>query len=103
MARLVFIRRQSGEKYEIEAACGQTLTEAAAAHNIQGVIGECGGVCACGTCHVYLEEAIQKNLPPAAIMEEDMLSFMDKRRPASRLACQITVSEAMDGMTIIVP
>lgn len=103
MVKLIFIRLPDGERYEIDADCGQSLMEAAVNSGIPRIIGECGGACSCGTCHIYIDKAWREKLPPAAIMEEDMLAFIDKVKPVSRLACQISLSEEMDGMAVYLP
>jgi len=103
MVKLIFIHLPDGKKYEIHAKSGQSVMEAAIANRIPRIIGECGGACACGTCHVYIEKAAQKNLPAAAAMEEDILAFIDKAKPTSRLACQIDLTENMQELTLYLP
>jgi len=103
MVQITFISRAGGRSYKINAAPGQSLMEAAVAHKIPGIIGECGGVCACATCHVYLDEAAQKLVSPMGMIEEDMLSLIGKVTPDSRLACQIPITEQLDGIKIYIP
>ena len=64
---------------------------------------ECGGACACATCHVYVDEAYMEVVGGPEPMEEDMLDFAYDVRPTSRLSCQIRVSEDLDGLTVTVP
>lgn len=103
MLAIHFIRKRDGKRYDARALPGQSLMEAALAHNIPGILGECGGVCACGTCHIYLDETAAKSVPPMNMHEEDMLSLLDKAQAFSRLACQIILTEEMDGMCVYLP
>jgi len=80
-----------------------TVMETAKKHLIEGIEAECGGACACATCHVYVEEAWREAVGPPSEMEEDMLDFAFDVRPSSRLSCQIKVTEALDGLVVRVP
>jgi len=77
--------------------------ETARRNNIVGVLAQCGGACACATCHVYVAPEWWKRLPVADEMEAAMLENVWEPRPTSRLSCQITVSDAMDGLWVTVP
>jgi 2Fe-2S ferredoxin len=70
---------------------------------VPGIEAECGGACACATCHVYVDEAWSGAVGKAGPMEEDMLDFAYDIRPNSRLSCQIKVSDALDGLVVRVP
>jgi 2Fe-2S ferredoxin len=71
---------------------------------VDGIIGECGGSCACATCHCYVDEAMMAALPPASASELDMLeNAAAERRPNSRLACQIKSAPALEGGTVTLP
>jgi len=77
---------------------------AAIDHNIPGIMAECGGACACGTCHVYIDPADLSRLPAPQPMELEILSAVAAdRRPESRLSCQIALSDALDELTVHVP
>ena len=77
--------------------------EAAKLSLVPGIEAECGGACACATCHVYVDsEWVEKTGQPSA-MEEDMLDFAFDVREDSRLSCQIKVSEDLDGLVVRVP
>ncbi|MEM6480066.1 MAG: 2Fe-2S iron-sulfur cluster-binding protein [Pseudomonadota bacterium] len=103
MARIVYIA-PGGASYEIEVPAGRTLMEGARAGNVPGIEGDCGGACACSTCHVYVAGDWAARLPPLQESEEDMLDFAYAPKPGrSRLTCQITVTEDMDGLLIEVP
>ena len=102
MATVVFIE-QNGTKHVVEAAAGQSLMEAARDNSIPGIIADCGGACACATCHVYVrEEWISRAGAPGG-MESDMLEAAEGVRDTSRLACQIHVTEELDGLIVEVP
>jgi len=93
-----------GDAYLIDVPVGQSAMQAALANGISGIVAECGGSCACATCHVYIDEAFLNDVPPPLEHEEDMLGFTAaERQPGSRLSCQIVVTEAMDGMILRVP
>ena len=82
----------SGTTRTVEAEVGSTVMEAAIRNNIPGIEAECGGACACATCHVYVDEAWRAKTGEPSPMEEDMLDFGYDVRPNSRLSCQIKVS-----------
>jgi 2Fe-2S ferredoxin len=102
MTKIIYIDAQ-GEKYEVEAENGSTVMENAIRNGVPGIEAECGGACACATCHVYVDEAFTAIVGPPAPMEEDMLDFGYDVRPNSRLSCQIRVSDEIDGLTVTVP
>lgn len=93
----------SGELTTVETNVGNTVMEAAVANNIQGIDAECGGACACATCHVYVDEAWRPMTGEAKDIEADMLDFAVDPQEASRLACQIVLSETMEGATFVIP
>ena len=74
--------------------------EAAIDNNVNGIVADCGGACACATCHVYISEAWLDKLPPLEDMEDAMLDAALDRRPTSRLSCQIKVTESLDGIEL---
>src|SRR4029077_1086274 len=87
----------SGAGRTVEAELGSTVMETAIRNNIPGIEAECGGACACATCHVYVDEAWREKVGGPSPMEEDMLDFGYDVRPSSRLSCQIKVTEDLDG------
>jgi ferredoxin, 2Fe-2S len=102
MAKVTYIGAD-GSRYEVEAENGSTVMENAIRNGVPGIEAECGGACACATCHVYVdEEWFQKTGGPSP-MEEDMLDFAYELKPNSRLSCQITVSDELDGLVVTVP
>ncbi len=101
MATITFINR-AGESRSIEADTGLTLMEVAVDNGISDVVAECGGACACATCHVYVDSDWISKLPAMDGMEDAMLDAALDRQPGSRLSCQIEVTEALDGLTVTV-
>ncbi|MEA2954290.1 MAG: ferredoxin, 2Fe-2S [Alphaproteobacteria bacterium] len=93
----------SGISRTAEADVGATVMETAVKNSIPGIEAECGGACACSTCHVYVDEAWRERTGEPAPMEEDMLDFAFDVRPNSRLSCQIKVTEALDGLVVTTP
>ena len=102
MAKITFIQ-PDGTSQTVAAEAGLTVMEAARQNNIAGIEAECGGACACATCHVYVDEAWKDKVGAPAAMEEDMLDFAFDVRPESRLSCQIKISDALDGLVVRVP
>ena len=87
----------------VEAEIGATVMETAIRNVVPGIEAECGGACACATCHVYVDESWQAKTGEASPMEQDMLDFGYDVRPNSRLSCQIKVTDALDGLTVRIP
>lgn len=102
MAKIKFIQPDGTEKV-VEAQPGVTVMEAAKVNQIAGIEAECGGACACATCHVYVDDAWREKVGKPAAMEEDMLDFAFDVRDTSRLSCQIKVTAALDGLVLRVP
>jgi len=102
LVKITYIEPSGAEK-TIEARVHHTVMETAIKHNIVGIDADCGGACACATCHVYVDEAWLGVTGKAAVMEESMLDFAQDQRPNSRLSCQIVITEAMDGLKVTIP
>jgi ferredoxin, 2Fe-2S len=102
MPRITFIE-PGGFRREIDAPVGITLMEAARQNGVQGILALCGGACACGTCHVYIDTAWQAKLEQREDMEEGMLECAWEPRDNSRLSCQIHVTPGLDGLVVTVP
>lgn len=92
-----------GTENTIEASAGDSLMQNVVDNGVAGIDGDCGGSCACGTCHCFVDEQWRAAAGEADFMEESMLGMRPDREANSRLACQITVSDAMDGMVIRLP
>ncbi|MGZ3306824.1 MAG: 2Fe-2S iron-sulfur cluster-binding protein [Asticcacaulis sp.] len=93
----------NGAEHTLEGTNGQSVMEGAVKNNIPGIDADCGGACACATCHVYVDEAWTDKTGKASVMEESMLDFAQDLRPNSRLSCQISVSDALDGLIVHMP
>ena len=102
MPKIVFIE-PGGARREITAPVGITLMEAARQQGVQGVVAQCGGACACATCHVYIDPAWVSRLEPPEEMEEGMLETAWEPRANSRLSCQIHITANLDGLQVTVP
>jgi ferredoxin, 2Fe-2S len=102
MAKITFIQ-PDGKQQTVTAEAGMTVMEAAKRDVIGGIEAECGGACACATCHVYVDAGWTAKAGKPAAMEEDMLDFAFDVRPESRLCCQIKVTDALDGLIVRVP
>lgn len=102
MAKITFIQPDETSQV-VEATPGVTVMEAAKLQQIAGIEAECGGACACATCHVYIDVAWREKTGAPAEMEEDMLDFAFDVREESRLSCQITITEELDGLVVRVP
>jgi len=102
MAKITFIQ-PDGKQQVVQADKGLTVMEAAKKALVPGIEAECGGACACATCHVYVDAAWTEKVGKANEMEADMLDFAFDVRDESRLSCQIKVSDALDGLVLRVP
>ena len=102
MAKITYID-PTGTARAIDAEAGSTVMETAIKNDVPGIEAECGGACACATCHVYVDEQWTEVVGPPEAMEEDMLDFAFDVRPTSRLSCQIRMKAAYDGLTVHVP
>jgi 2Fe-2S ferredoxin len=92
-----------GTARTVEAEVGATVMEAAIRNDIPGIVAECGGACACATCHVHVAEQWKDVVGEPSPMEEDMLDFAFDVRPTSRLSCQIRVVPELDGLVVHTP
>jgi 2Fe-2S ferredoxin len=103
MANITYIE-SNGQTTTINLNDGWSLMQGATANGIDGIVGECGGSCACATCHCYVDEARLGDLLPASEGELDMLeNVAAERKPNSRLACQIKATAALEGLIIRLP
>ena len=102
MVKITFIDAQ-GAARSVEGEVGSTVMETAIKNGVPGIEAECGGACACSTCHVYIDEAWQAQVGEPSPMEVDMLDFAYGVKPNSRLSCQIKVTEELDGLTVHTP
>ncbi len=99
MPKIIFIT-PGGERHEVEAENGYTVMEAAINNNIEGIVAECGGACACATCHSYISEEWINRLPEMDDMEDSMLDAAYDRKDTSRLTCQLEIKDDWDGLVV---
>lgn len=102
MVAITFIEFD-GTAHCVDGPEGATAMETAVRNGISGIVAECGGACACATCHVYVDEAWVERVGEPSEMEEGMLDFATDVRPNSRLSCQIKLSAALDGLVLRIP
>jgi 2Fe-2S ferredoxin len=102
MAKITFITHD-GQEQVVDIADGWSLMEGAVRGGVPGIDADCGGACACATCHVYVDPAWTAALPPKSDSEDAMLDFALVTSPNSRLSCQIKVTQALDGLVVRVP
>ena len=102
MPKITYIEH-NGKSHEIEVANGLSVMEGAVQNNIPGIDADCGGSCACATCHVYVEEKWFIKLPKKDSAEEDMLDMAYEPKKFSRLSCQLTVTNELDGLVVKMP
>lgn len=92
-----------GTRRTVHTEEGQSLMRTAIDNNVPGIDGDCGGQCACGTCHVYIGAPWSDQLGEVGDNEDGMLEFTDCRKATSRLACQIRITPALDGLEVGLP
>ena len=102
MAKITFIQH-NGTDQTVDGLPGMSVMETAVKTMVAGIDADCGGACACATCHVYIEPDWVEKVGARNPMEEDMLDFAFDVRDNSRLSCQIKVSDALDGLRVKVP
>ena len=102
MPKITFIA-PDGTEHVVEIAIGWSVMEGAVKNLVPGIDADCGGACACATCHVYVDPKWVAALPPKAEMEETMLDFAQAAAPNSRLSCQLRVTSQMDGLVLRMP
>jgi ferredoxin, 2Fe-2S len=101
--KVVFVLAD-GTETGVDARVGDSLMLAATQNGVDGVVAECGGNMSCATCHVWVGEDLAERVGRPGDMEEDLLDLaVSERRPGSRLSCQITVTEELDGLTVEIP
>ena len=102
MPKITYIEH-NGKSHEIEVANGLSVMEGAVQNNIPGIDADCGGSCACATCHVYVDEKWFIKLPKKDSAEEDMLDMAYEPKKFSRLSCQLTVTNELDWLVVKMP
>ncbi len=102
MANITYID-PDGTVRTVDGELGSTVMETAIKNNVPGIEAECGGACACATCHVYVDDAWRAVVGDPSPMEEDMLDFGYDVKPNSRLSCQIKVTDELEGLVLRIP
>ena len=102
MPKITYIEH-NGKSHTVEVANELTVMEGAVQNNIPGIDADCGGACACATCHVYINEDWFDKLKKKDSAEEDMIDMAFKPNKFSRLTCQITVTDVLDGLVVKMP
>ena len=102
MAKITYIEF-NGEEHVIDVKTGLSVMEGAVKNNIPGIDADCGGACACATCHVYVDDAWLDKTGEKSAMEESMLDFAENVEPNSRLSCQIKVGDELEGLVVRMP
>ena len=102
MPKITYID-SSGNERTVEGKNGMTVMETAIKHNVPGIDADCGGACACATCHVYVDPAFGDKVGKPSAMEQSMLDFAENVRETSRLSCQIKIRDDLDGLKVTTP
>ncbi|MBL4758898.1 MAG: 2Fe-2S iron-sulfur cluster binding domain-containing protein [Rhizobiales bacterium] len=102
MAKITYVQ-PDGSKQTIEGETDATVMEVAVKNQVAGIDADCGGACACATCHVYVAEDWIKRTGAPSEMEEDMLDFAFDIRETSRLSCQLKITDELDGLIVHIP
>ena len=102
MARIIYIEH-GDTAHAVEIADGVSLMEGALSNGVPGIDGDCGGNCACATCHVYVDGAWAGRTGERSEMEAAMLEFAENVQENSRLCCQIVATPALDGLIVRLP
>ena len=99
MTKVIFIDHE-GNNHQVNATLGESLMEAAISNNVPSIDADCGGLCACGTCHVFIEPNWLSKVGERSEMEDSMLEYTENVKSNSRLSCQIKISEELEGLTV---
>ena len=102
MPKIIYIEH-TGKEHVLEVPSGWSVMEGAVKNLVPGIDADCGGACACATCHVHVDPQWAVKLPPKQDMEETMLDFAQELAPTSRLSCQIKVTQELDGLVVRMP
>ena len=102
MPKIVYVEH-SGKEHVVEVANGLSVMEGAVKNLVPGIDADCGGACACATCHVYVDPAWSSKTGEKSDMEQTMLDFANEVTEQSRLSCQIKVTPALDGLIVRTP
>lgn len=102
MPKVTYIE-YSGKEHNIDVPVGYSIMEGAIKNSIPGIDADCGGSCACATCHIYVDDKYLDKIPAAQEAEKDMLDFVNDVNNTSRLSCQIMMNNDLDGIVVKMP
>ena len=102
MPKVIFIEHD-GTRHEVDTQSGVSLMEAAISNGVPGIDADCGGACACATCHVFVPDAWSQKTGSQNETEASMLDYAENVRENSRLACQIEITLDLDGIEVEMP
>ena len=102
MAKVTYIEFD-GTEHTVDVKAGNSVMEGAIKNDVPGIDADCGGACACATCHVYVDEAWRAATGERSDMEESMLDFAENLQDNPRLSCQIKVTDELDGLIVRPP
>lgn len=103
MAKITYVEHE-GTTHVVDVENGWSVMRGAVYNGIPGIVAECGGACACATCHIYVDESWTGKLKPMEATEREMIEFVAADvRQNSRLACQVTVQPELDGLVVQMP
>jgi len=101
MPKITYVTND-GSRHDVDVDEGLSIMEGAINHGIEGIVAECGGACSCATCHSYIAEDWVAKVPPREEMEDFILEDVEERKASSRLTCQISVTQEMEGLVVYV-
>ena len=102
MAKITYIEN-NGTEHVVDVKTGLSVMEGAIRNNVPGIDADCGGACACATCHVYVDAAFTEKVGKPSAMEQSMLDFAENVKENSRLSCQIKIRDDLDGLKVTTP
>lgn len=103
MVKITYVEA-SGARHVVDVSPGLSVMECAVKHSVPGILGECGGHCQCGTCRVYIDDALwREKTGPRSVLEQEMIDFHEDSDPNARCSCQIRVSADLDGLIVRMP
>jgi 2Fe-2S ferredoxin len=102
MLKVTYVE-SGGQQHVVDVQPGRSLMESAVQNGVPGIAAVCGGACACATCHIYIDEAWRSRIGARNDLEESMLEMADDVQANSRLACQIRMTDELDGLVVHVP
>ena len=102
MPNIIFIEH-NGTRHNVTTTAETTVMQAAKDNGVPGILADCGGACACATCHVIVDPEWASRLKPITEIEDGMLEYAMGREATSRLSCQVNISDELDGMVVRIP